>query len=130
MLSIIRDSVILFLLIYAVIDLTSHLVLLIMRSFGTRRSTMSFFSVADASRLTADMAEYALRTALLSRDEPLVVLTDGLPDDVLNILLVLSRRHEQLHPCSKAELVTYLTAKTVQDAALKNEETAVQNHNR
>lgn len=129
-LSILQDSVILFLLIYAVIDLGHRLFLFAMRHLERQTDRTAVYFVADSTHLTADTAEYAIRSALLHTDFPMIVLSETPSDELRGIFHTLSREYEQLHICTKDEFIHRLTTGTVRNVFLKIEETEAPSHSK
>lgn len=128
--SIIRDSLTLFLLIYAVIDLGYRIILFVMQAVCKTSDAKDMFCVVDATQMPPESLEYRVRSALMRLEEPIVVLCDALPDESAVILRTLCSEHDALYALGKKELAEWLTSGTSPDVFLSNAKTAAPSHSK
>lgn len=128
--SIIRDSLALFLLIYAVIDLGHRIILFALHAICKSSKDKNMFFVIDATQMTSDTLEYHVRSALLRFEEPIIVLGDTLSDEASAILDTLGNEHDALHMFTKSELAMWLTYGTSPAVFLNNIKTEAPSHSK
>ena len=116
--SIIRDSLTLFLLIYAVIDLGHRIILFAMQAVCKTSDAKDMFCVVDATQMPPESLEYRVRSALMRLEEPAV------------ILLTLCSEHDALYALGKKELAEWLTSGTSPDVFLSNAKKAAPSHSK
>lgn len=121
---ILKDSVVLFLLIYALISLAEKLCIYIAHIIDFPDERLPKFYVIDASKIQAEKLECLLRKELSSCNDSVYVLTNETNSEATAIIEKLSYNYVSLFPIRKEELQTIITAQEEPDVSLKAESSA------
>lgn len=120
---ILRDSVVLFLLAYSVMELCLCLFERLRHKAAKPADSCGMY-VINAGSLTACQAECLLRASVFKYSEPIWVLTEYADEETLLLLQKLSLDFPSLQLCSKDELFIEMTRGKAPAASLKNEPAA------
>ncbi len=123
--SILRDSIVLFLLIYAVVDLGNHLINWLTRRLTEEETGKTGFYLMDMTGQTASCAEFSIRTAA-RHENTVLLITDPQEAEIAAITKRLCRELEYVHTVTRAELIDWLKSETSPDAFLKGDKAASQ----
>lgn len=121
---ILKDSVILFLLIYALITLAEKLCRYIARITDFHDESLPKFYVVDASETPVDKLECLLRKELSSCCDAVYVITNEANEEAKTIIDNLACDYVTLFPIRKEDLQAIITVQELPDVSLKVESTA------
>ncbi len=121
---ILKDSVILFLLIYALINLAEKLCRYIASITDFPDECLPKFYVMDTSKTPAEKLEYLLRKELSTCHDAIYVITSEANTEAKAIVEKMACDYVTLFPIRKEELQTIITAQEVPDVSLKAESSA------
>ncbi len=115
-LSILKDSVMLFLLIYAVFNLTEQLIHFFMRYPGKQNGQLRKFHVIDASNVLPEQLEYSLRCEMSNCKDAVFLLMDFPDPESDAITHALCKEFSGLHPITRGEFLKIISSPTALDA--------------
>lgn len=122
---ILRDSIVLFLLIYAVVDLGNHLINWLTRRLTEDETGKTGFYLMDMTGQTASYAEFSIRTAA-HHENTVLLISDPQEAETAAITERLCQELEYVHTTTRAELIDWLKSETSPDAFLKDYKAANQ----
>ncbi|MBR7164170.1 MAG: hypothetical protein IKD21_04280 [Clostridia bacterium] len=103
LLTIIKDSFIIFLLVYALLDIAEKLCLYLSRFTVSPTEHVRKYYVIDISNTQADQLEYALRKALTGCKDNILLITENNPPETDAIIANLRREFAGLYPVTRSE---------------------------
>jgi len=119
LLTIVKDSIMLFLLIYALLSLTEKLVLLLKRFYLESPCSARKFHVIDISHIQTGQIEYTLRKELTDCKNPVFLIIGNISSETEAIIARLQRKYNCLHPISRSELLDIIASPIALDAFLE-----------
>ncbi len=117
---IIKDSLVLFLLVYALFDIIQHLVRYLTRCF-LKDAEANCFHLVDLTNQSTIQMECNLRLAATKYKEPIILLIKETDKEQWTVLKKLCNDFENLYPVSHAEYIKYLSSETSPVVFSKNE---------
>lgn len=114
-LSILKDSVILFLLIYAVLQLAESLLQFLLRRLSVKKSEKRIFYVLNTLGMTPDRLEGLVRSCAAAKQEEILLITNGKDKETAALVALLCKEFEQLTPISPETLPAFFTEETALD---------------
>ena len=120
---IIKDSLVLFLLVYALLDIIQSLVRHLAQ-FLLKNSESKCFHLVDLTNQSTIQMECSLRFVATKYKEPIIVLIKETDEEQNKVLKKLCLDFENLHPISRSEFIKYFSNETSPVVFLKNESKA------
>ncbi len=115
LLSVLKDSVILFLIVFFLL----HLIELLLDHISQAQAGNRHFFVINALGLSAGELEKLIRTTLKKYNTRLIVVTSKNDLETNAILDLLCRDYEQIYPVLPEDLSSLITGETSQNTVLK-----------
>ncbi|MBE7022140.1 MAG: hypothetical protein E7414_02850 [Ruminococcaceae bacterium] len=116
--SIIKDSLIIFLLVYAVLQLAESFLQFLLRHLSAAKTEKRFFYVLNALGTTPDCLEGLVRSTA-RRQEEIFLVSDEQDEETKALVAILCKEFEHLTPISPEALQLLLTEETALGTSLK-----------
>ncbi len=123
--SVLKDTIIIFLLIFAVLQLAEKLVLILSSRWEKTELNTRNFYVLDLTQIPYQHLECFIRSKLPSCQGLTYLITDFSEEKSNEILAKLCNQYTHLCPLTRSELLRLLGEKAVPDVSLQGESRAV-----
>lgn len=121
MLSIIQDSIIIFLLIYAVLQLAEHLIRFLVQCFKDPACSSCKYHVIDVSETIQTQLEYTIRSEMMDCKTHTFLITEY-PDKESNLIIAkMCNEYDFLYPVTRSEFLRIVNSPEALDAFLSIE---------
>ncbi len=127
---ILKDSIILFLLIYAILTLAEQFLRFLMRFLEQRSDYARSFHVLDISGTHTTQLEHIIRSFVGTCKETVFLVTETSDPETNAIVHNLCREFDVLFAVSRAEFLRITGSLTALDAFLKDEQGAIPSKNK
>ncbi len=102
-LSILKDSIIIFLLVYALLQLAEQLIGVLVRQFQSPEDFPFRYYVLDVSQVSCEKLEYIIRSEMTGRKKHTFLITEFPDSESNSIISKLCYEYDTLYPVTRNE---------------------------
>ena len=122
LMSVIKDSIVLFLLLYALVSLAEQLVRFLSVCLTPKCSLPQGFYVLDVTGIPPEGLELTLRSYIAKNKGKILLLTDKSNRESADIITLLCNEFEHVTLLSRQQLAEQLTTQTALDTSAKTKQ--------
>ncbi|MBR6729184.1 MAG: hypothetical protein IKL80_03390, partial [Clostridia bacterium] len=120
--SIIKDSIILFLLLYALVSLADQFVRFLSLHLIPQKTQPQGFYLLDLAGIPSESLEQTLRTFISEKKDRILLITDENNEERTDIIELLCKEFKYVTPLSRKELAMFFTTQTALDTSVKTKQ--------